>query len=254
MTSTSSKVAVITGASRGLGRAAALRLSQDGFTVVINYCQNRSEAEQLQQEILQAGHQALLIQGDLSSKQGVDDFFTQTDHALTQAMGSHQFDALICNAGMIRMATIATTTEADFDALFNLNVKGVFFCIQQALSRLRTDGTIVNLGTGLTRFSYPQYAAYAASKGAIDVLTKTLAKEIGRKELTINTVAPGPIDTDMNADWLRQAETQDYISSQTALARIGLPNDIAGVISFLCGADSRWMTGQRLEVSGGIHL
>lgn len=252
--SNTQKVAVITGASRGLGRAAALRLSQDGFMVAINYCQNRTEAEQLQQDILQAGNQVLIVQGDLSSKQGVEDFFTQLDQALQQKLGSNQFDALVCNAGIIRTATIAATTEADFDAIFDLNVKGVFFCIQQALSRLRTEGTIVTLGTGLTRFSYPQYAAYAASKGAIDVLTQTLAKEIGGKGLTINTVAPGPIDTDLNADWLRQSESQAYISSQTALARIGMPNDIAGVISFLCGTDSRWMTGQRLEVSGGIHL
>jgi 3-oxoacyl-[acyl-carrier protein] reductase len=248
------RIAVITGASRGLGRATALRLSQDGFIVAINYCHNELEAKQLQQEITSSGGQALLVPGDLSHKQGVDDFFTQLDRLLLQHTGSTKFDALICNAGIIRTATISETTESDFDALFNLNVKGVFFCIQQGLSRLQPGGAIVTLGTGLTRFSYPQYVAYAASKGAIDVLTQTLAKEIGSKGLTINNVAPGPIDTDLNADWLPQPENREYISSQTALARIGLPNDIVGAISFLCSPDSRWMTGQRLEVSGGIHL
>jgi 3-oxoacyl-[acyl-carrier protein] reductase len=254
MDNSSSRIAVITGGSRGLGRATALRLSQDGFIVAINYHRNELDAKQLQQEIFDTGHQALIVQGDLSSLQGIEAFFVDLDRLLLQQTGSSKFDALICNAGIIRTATIAQSTEADFDALFDLNVKGVFFCIQKALHRLQAGGAIVTLGSGLTRFSYPQYAAYAATKGAIDVLTQTLAKEIGRKGLTINAVAPGPIDTDMNADWLRQSESQDYISSQTALARVGLPNDVAGVISFLCGSDSRWITGQRLEASGGIHL
>jgi 3-oxoacyl-[acyl-carrier protein] reductase len=249
-----SKVAVITGASRGLGRAAANRLAADGYLVVINYRHQQSQADVARQEILSAGGRAIAVQGDLSTLQGVDEFFVALDQALALATGGTEFDVLVCNAGVIRASTIDQTSEQDFDALFDINVKGAFFTIQRALPRMRRGGSILTLGTGLTRFAYPQYAAYAASKGAINVLTQVLAKDLGNSDITVNTIAPGPIDTDMNADWLRNDAAREHISDQTALGRVGLAQDVEGAISFLCSPDSRWVTGQRIEVSGGIHL
>jgi 3-oxoacyl-[acyl-carrier protein] reductase len=254
MTLLAKRIAVVTGASRGLGCAAAQRLARDGYAVAINYREDHAQAEQLEKTLSNAGYEALCVQGDLSSVQGVLNFYAELDKTLTTRYGVNQFDALVCNAGVIRAATIEQTTEQDFDALFDLNVKGVYFCIQNALPRIRPGGTIVTLGTGLTRFSYPQYAAYAASKGAVQVLTQVLAKHLGPRDVTVNMVAPGPIDTDMNADWLRNESAREQISAQTALGRVGMPSDVEGAIAFLCGPDSRWVTGQCLEVSGGIHL
>jgi 3-oxoacyl-[acyl-carrier protein] reductase len=248
------RVAVITGASRGIGKASAKRLAAEGYTVAINYNSSRAEAEALAKEISRAKGKAFTVQGDISSVDGIEAFFSNLDQELVEATASSQFDVLICNAGVIRAATVDHTTEADFDALFNLNTKGVFYTIKHALPRMRSGGTILTVGSGLTRFSYPQYAAYAASKGAITTLTQVLAKDLGQKNITVNMVAPGPVDTDLNADWLRNDQARDFIASQTALGRVAEAQDIEGVISFLCGPDSRWVTGQRIEASGGIHL
>jgi 3-oxoacyl-[acyl-carrier protein] reductase len=248
------KVAVITGASRGLGHAMAERLAADGHFVVANYKSNASDAETLIGTIKAKGGDGITLQGDMSDVPAIDGFFTRLDEALVRNVGSNCFHSLVCNAGIIRTATVEHTSEDDVDALFDLNVKGVFFTIQKALPRMRTGGSIITLGSGLTRFSYPQYVAYAASKGAVDTMTQVLAKDLGAKGITVNMVAPGPVDTDLNADWLKAEPARVFIASQTALGRVATPADIIGAVSFLCGPDSRWITGQRLEASGGIHL
>jgi 3-oxoacyl-[acyl-carrier protein] reductase len=248
------RVAVVTGASRGIGKSAARRLAKDGFLVILNYNHSQDEAESLVLELKKVGGDAIAVHGDVSSVDGVDQFFSEVDQHLVNATSSSQFDVLVCNAGIIRSGTIDHTAEQDFDELFDLNTKGVFYTIQRALPRMRSGGAILTVGSGLTRFSYPQYAAYAASKGAVTTLTQVLAKDLGSKNITVNMVAPGPVDTDLNADWLRNDDARNFVSSQTALGRIAQAEDIEGVIAFLCGPDSRWVTGQRIEASGGIHL
>jgi 3-oxoacyl-[acyl-carrier protein] reductase len=248
------KIAVITGGSRGLGRATAIRLAKDGALVVISYHNHRDRAEEVIKEITQNGGKAFAVPGDVSSVLGIKAFYESVDAVVRSQTGNNQFDILANNAGIIHNATIEQTDENMFDRLFNLNAKGAFFVIQQALPRLRDGGRIINLSTGLTRFSYPQYIAYAATKGAIEVVTRMLAQQLGSRGITVNTIAPGPIDTDLNADWLRHPEAQERMASVTALNRVGQVNDIADVMSFLASQNSRWVTAQRIEVSGGLHL
>jgi 3-oxoacyl-[acyl-carrier protein] reductase len=254
MPAPATRIALITGASRGLGRAMAERLADDGFFVVANYRTKAAEAKALVAAIEAKGGRAIALQGDMSRVTEIETFFTDLDQVLAVATGSNQIDVLVCNAGIIHAATIDDMNEADFDRLFDLNVKGVFFTIQNVLPRMRKGGAIVTVGTGLTRFSYPHYVAYAAGKGAVGVLTQVLAKDLGASDITVNCVAPGPVDTDLNADWLRDPQAQAQVSANTALSRVAKASDIVGVVSFLCGRDSRWITGQRIEASGGIHL
>lgn len=248
------KVALITGGSRGLGCATAIRLAQDGALVAIGYHNNREQAEAVVREIIRSGGKAVAVGGDLSSCLGIEAFYEELDTKLRSLSNDNRFDILVNNAGIIHTATIEQTTEKAFDRVFNLNTKGAFFIIQQGLTRLRNNGRIINLSSGLTRFSYPQYIAYAATKGAIEVFTRMLAKQLGERNITVNTVAPGPIDTELNADWLRNEEAQKQISSFTSLNRVGQVNDVADAMSFLASDDSRWITAQRIEISGGLHL
>jgi 3-oxoacyl-[acyl-carrier protein] reductase len=165
-----------------------------------------------------------------------------------------RFDVLVNNAGTAIAKSIEEWTEEEFDYQFNLNVKGMFFVTQMAMPRINDNGRVINLGTGLTRFSYPVYAVYAASKGAVDVLTQHLAVVLGERGITVNTIAPGAIDTDLNAGWLRSEEGRSQTMAISAIKRIGMPDDIADVVSFLASDDSRWVTGQWIEASGGAHL
>jgi 3-oxoacyl-[acyl-carrier protein] reductase len=254
MPAPTTRIALITGASRGLGHAMAERLADDGFFVIANYLTNAAQAEALVASIEAKGGRAVALQGDMSRVADIEDYFTALDQILTSATGSNQIDALICNAGIIHAATIGHTNEADFDRLFDLNVKGVFFTVQYVLPRMRKGGAIVTVGTGLTRSSYPHYVAYAAAKGAVSVLTQVLAKDLGASDITVNCIAPGPVDTDLNADWLRDPQARAHVSANTALGRVANASDIVGAVAFLCGPDSRWITGQRIEASGGIHL
>ncbi len=249
-----SKIALVSGASRGLGKAIALRLAKDGIDIIVHYGQNQEAADQVVSEIKQFGRMAFPVQADVSKVASIYDMFDRIDTELTQAGQEPKFDILINNAGTAIGKPIQEWQEAEFDYQFNVNVKGLFFITQQAIPRLRDRGRIINIGTGLTRFSYPAYAVYAASKGAVDVLTHYLALELGQREITVNTLAPGAIDTDLTAAWLGSEEGQQQTIATSAIKRIGIPEDIADAVSILVSEDSRWITGQRIEASGGAHL
>lgn len=248
------KVALVTGASRGLGQAIALRLAKDGMIIAVHYGKNREAAEEVVAKITSLGTEAFAVQGEISEVASIKAMYEQLDGELTQRTGTAKFDVLVNNAGTAIAKPIEEWTEEEFDYQFNLNVKGLFFLTQMALSRLNDNGRIINMGTGLTRFSYPIYAVYAASKGAVDVLTQNLAVQLGTRGITVNTLAPGAIDTDLNAGWLRSDEGRSQTMAVSAIKRIGMPDDIADVASFLASDDSRWVTGQRIEASGGAHL
>ena len=248
------RIAVITGSSRGLGAATAKRLARDGFFVVVNYIRSKKDGEEVLREIEQAGGKGVLVQGDVSNLEGIGAFFGRVDAALKGQGLPAAIDVLVANAGIILSKPFAQTTEADFDSLFDTNVKGVFFLVQGALPRLRDNGRIVTLSSGLSRFANPMFTAYSATKGAIDVMTRLLAQELGARGITVNAIAPGAIDTDMNADWLRSEAGRTMLMSRQALKQVALPPEIADAIAFLAGADSRWITGQRIEASGGSSL
>jgi NAD(P)-dependent dehydrogenase (short-subunit alcohol dehydrogenase family) len=250
-----SKIVVITGASRGLGRATAIRCAREGALVAVGYASNLAAAQEVVGAIEAAGGRAFAIQADIASLAGVDAFYAALDRELEARTGQTRFDALISNAGISRMGKVSTATEEDFDAIFDLNVKGSFFMAQRAIGRVRDGGRIVFLSTGLTRFTMAEYAVYASSKGAIDVLTKCLAKELGPRRIAVNAVAPGVVDTDFNAKWLRDnPQAQAHMRSIVAMDRVAGAEDIADVMAFLVSEDSRWITGQRIEASGGQSL
>lgn len=248
------KVALVTGASRGLGRAIALRLAKDGMMVAVHYNQNQKAAEEVVAKIASFGGEAFAIQAEVAEVESIEAMYAALDRELVERTGEAKFNVLVNNAGTAIAKPLEEWTEAEFDRQFDLNVKGLFFVTQMALSRIKDNGRIINLGTGLTRFSYPVYAVYAASKGAVDVLTRYLAATLGVRGIAVNTLAPGAIDTDLNAGWLRSEEGQAQTVASSAIKRIGIPDDIADVASFLASDDSRWVTGQRIEASGGAHL
>jgi NAD(P)-dependent dehydrogenase (short-subunit alcohol dehydrogenase family) len=250
----SAKIAVITGSSRGLGAAAAKRLARDGFFVVVNYVRSQKAGEAVLQEIEKAGGHGTLVQGDVATLAGISAFYEGVDAALGRAGLPAAIDVLVANAGILISKPFAETTEADFDALFDTNVKGVFFLIQQALPRLRDNGRIVTLSSGLSRFANPMFTAYSATKGAIDVMTRVLAQELGARGITVNAIAPGAVDTDMNAGWLRSEAGRTMLLGRQAIKKIAVAEDIGDAISFLAGPDSRWVTAQRIEASGGSTL
>jgi len=250
-----SKIALVTGASRGLGRNMAIGLAKKGIDIILTYHSNSSEADKVVKEIQSLGQQAFAFQLDASNIKLFDDFFTRLKQFLTEHRGSPNFDFLVNNAGTALYSPFAETTEEQFDTVFNIHLKGVFFFTQKALSFLNNGGRIINISSGLARFSYPGSSAYGSMKGAIEVLTRYLAKELGSRGIAANVVAPGAIETDFGGGHVRDnKEINDQIAGLTALGRVGLPDDIGGVVAFLCTEEARWINGQRIEVSGGINL
>jgi NAD(P)-dependent dehydrogenase (short-subunit alcohol dehydrogenase family) len=253
--STNQKIALVTGGSRGLGKSMALSLAKKGINVVLTYHSKQEEAEAVVAEIEQMGLKAVALPfsaGDISS---FDAFTGQLTNTLRDTFGTDHFDFLINNAGIGVYASIADTTEEQFDSLMNIHFKGVFFLTQKLLPILNDGGRIINISTGLARFTSPGRAAYAAMKGAVETLTMYMAKELGPRGIAVNIVAPGAIETDFGGGTVRDNEqVNKHIASITALGRAGLPDDIGGVVAFLCTDDARWITAQRIEVSGGMNL
>jgi 3-oxoacyl-[acyl-carrier protein] reductase len=248
------KIAVVTGARRGIGRAIALRLARDGAMVAVNYQQNAQAATAVVREIEAASGQAFAVQGDVGSVPKIRGFFQALDDELMRRRGSNEFDILVNNAGIGRQGTVETTTEEVFDGLSAVNVKGVFFVTQHAIPRLRDGGRIVNLSSALSRHPYPQMAAYSMGKAAINWFTVNLAAELGKRGITVNAIAPGLTATDFTARTRQNPEVVKQVSAHTALGRIGEADDIAGVAAFLASDDARWVTGQYIEASGGSGL
>ena len=252
---TGNKIALVTGGSRGLGRNMAIALAKKGFDVVLTYNSNKEEAAKVVAEIESLGQKAAAFQLDAGNIKSFDNFMDQISGHLKEKTGSTNFDFLINNAGTALYSPFAETTEEQFDTALNIHYKGVFFLTQKALPLINDGGRIINISSGLARFSYPGSSAYGSMKGAVEVLTRYLAKELGPRGIAANVVAPGAIATDFGGGHVRDnKEVNDNIASLTALGRVGLPDDIGGVVAFLCTEDARWINGQRIEVSGGIGL
>ena len=247
------KIAIITGASRGIGRSIAIRFARDGFVVVVHYACNRGAAESTVNEIERLAGTAFAIGAELRSAASVVKFFEKLDAELNSRFGTNQFDILVNNAAIAPDSSIEDTTEELFDEVFALNAKVPFFMTQKALQRLRNGGRIINVSSGATRIASPKLAAYAMTKGALDVLTLTLAKQLGSRKITVNTLAPGATETDMNAKRLSDPQFRQFATS-VALGRIGQPDDIADVAAFLASNDARWVTGQYIDATGGAQL
>jgi NAD(P)-dependent dehydrogenase (short-subunit alcohol dehydrogenase family) len=249
------KIALITGGSRGLGKNAALKLASKGNDVIITYRSKKEEADEVVAEIESLGLKAAALQIDTGVVSSFEAFKTALVAILQEKWERDTFDFLINNAGIDAASPFAKTTEEDFDNLFNVHFKGVYFLTQTLLTTIADGGRIINLSTGLTRFATPGYAAYASMKGAIEVFTKYLAKELGSRGIAANLVAPGIVETDFTKRAFdSHPGMHDFISSVTALGRPGQPDDIGGVIAFLCSEDGRWINAQRIEASGGMFL
>lgn len=249
------KIALVTGGSRGLGKNMALSLAQKGNNVIITYQSQKEEAEKVIEEIQQLGQQAVALQLDVANSKTFDSFIESLKSTLSETFKADKIDFLINNAGIGTHASFAETTEEQLDTLYSIHFKGAFLLTQKALSILANGGGIINISTGLARFSFPGYAAYASMKGAIETLTKYQAKELGQRGIRVNVVAPGAIETDFGGGTVRDnAQVNAHIASQTALGRVGLPDDIGGVIAFLCSEEARWVNAQRIEISGGMML
>ena len=250
-----SKIALVTGGSRGLGRNMAIALAKKGIDVVLTYHSNKEEADKVVAEILSLGQKAFALQLDAGNIKSFDGFLEQVTSHLKENTGNTNFDFLINNAGTALYSAFADTTEEQFDTAINIHYKGVFFLTQKALPFINDGGRIINISSGLARFSFPGSSAYGSMKGAVEVLTKYLAKELGSRGIAANVVAPGAIETDFGGGHTRDnKEVNDRIAGLTALGRVGLPDDIGGVVTFLCSDDAKWINGQRIEVSGGIFL
>jgi NAD(P)-dependent dehydrogenase (short-subunit alcohol dehydrogenase family) len=249
------QIALITGGSRGLGKSTALHLAAQGVDVVLTYQHQAAEAQKVVDEIQKIGRKAVALPLDVGVSASFDAFANTLKNTLAKTWQRNTLDHLVNNAGMGVHAAFDQTSEAQFDTLMNVHLKGPFFLTQKLLPLIEDGGRIVNLSTGLTRFSSPGYAAYAAMKGGVEVLSHYLAKELGPRRISVNVVAPGAIETDFGGGAVRDnAQLNAMIASQTALGRVGLPEDIGGAIASLLRADNRWITGQRIEVSCGMFV
>ena len=248
------RTALVTGASRGIGRAIAERLAADGVLVAVHYAHQEEAAQAVVSAIEQAGGQAFPVRAELGVEGDLDTLFAALEAGLRRYTGQTWLDILVNNAA-VRAGAIERVTPEEFERVFSINVRAPFFLIQRALPLLREGGRIINISSSDTRIAVPEELAYAMTKGAIDVLGRTLAVALGGRGITVNTVAPGPTVTEMNAAWLRDSPAiADPITSVTALGRLGQPRDIADVVAFLASEDARWITGQVLDVSGGLFL
>ncbi|HEU4852114.1 MAG TPA: SDR family oxidoreductase [Telluria sp.] len=249
------KIALITGASRGLGKSAALKLAQHGTDVIVTYHRGAAEAADVVAAIEAMGRKAAALQLDACDSASFPQFAEQVGSLLQAKWQRRDFDFLVNNAGVGVHAAFDETSEEQFDSLVNIHFKGVFFLTQRLLPLMADGGRIINVSSGLARFSLPGYSAYASMKGAVEVMSRYLAKELAPRRIAVNVIAPGAIETDFGGGVVRDdAGVNAFIASQTALGRVGLPDDIGGVVAALLGPDCGWVNAQRIEVSGGIFL
>lgn len=247
-------IAIVTGGSRGLGRATIEALAARGVWSIFTYHSNRAAADEAVATVAQTGARAMALPLDMGDT-GAFPAFADAVSSVLADWGPDRFDYLVNNAGTAHYAPISAITEADFDALYRVHVKGMFFLTQRLLPLIADGGRIVNISSGLTRFSFPGSAAYASMKGAVEVMTRYLARELGERRIAVNTVAPGAIATDFGGGRVRDTpEINAMVAGATALGRVGLPEDIGPMIAGLLSTDNRWINAQRIEVSGGMMI
>jgi NAD(P)-dependent dehydrogenase (short-subunit alcohol dehydrogenase family) len=249
------KIALVTGGSRGLGKNMALRLAEKGIGVVLTYLNSKDEADKVVAEIKAAGVTAAAVRLDTADPKSFNAFSAEFSGVLNDQFKAERFDFLVNNAGVAGNTLLGQTEFEQVDELINIHFKGVYFLTQQLLGLLNDGGRIVNISSGLARFSFPGSSVYGALKSAVETLTRYWAKELGGRGIAVNVVAPGAIETDFNSGRVRDnAELNKNIAGMTALGRVGLPDDIGGVVAFLCSEEARWINAQRIEVSGGMML
>jgi NAD(P)-dependent dehydrogenase (short-subunit alcohol dehydrogenase family) len=248
------KIALVTGASRGLGKNMAISLAGKGIDVILTYRTNEEEASKVAANIQSMGRKAAVLSLDMSHPDTLDQFINSLKGVLQSVWQTNTFDFLVNNAGMGATIPFEQVIEDQFDEFMNVHFKGVYFLTQKCVPLINPGGRIINISSGTTRFSNPGYSIYASMKGAIEVFTRYLAKELGSKGIAANVVAPGPIETDFNSAAIRNnPNLKGMLSSLTPLGRVGRAEDIGGVVAFLCSEEARWINGQRIEVSGGIN-
>ncbi|MDM5291816.1 SDR family oxidoreductase [Peribacillus simplex] len=247
------KYALVTGASRGIGKSVAIQLATDGFNILLHYNQNTEKANELKKEIELSGRQVKLIQGDFNSSEGIEAFIEKTRKMLIEE-NDVTLHTIVHNAGHATSNGFGEVDYDEFDRLFNANVKAPYFITQSLIEFLEFNGRIINLSSGVTRIAFPHMMVYSMTKGAINTMTFTLAKELGAKGITVNSVMPGIIDTDSTANWLHTEEGQENAKNMSALKREGQPEEIANAVSFLASEKGSFITGHNMDVTGGSHL
>jgi NAD(P)-dependent dehydrogenase (short-subunit alcohol dehydrogenase family) len=249
------KIALITGGSRGLGKEMALELAKAGNDIVITYNSSPDLAKEVVEQILAIGGRAVAIHINLELPQSIAAFIDELQITLQEHFGNNRIDFLVNNAGMGATIPFEKATETDFERFMNVHLKSVFFLTQQLLPYINDGGSIIQISSSTTSSYVYGYSIYASMKGAVEVLTRYLAKDLGPRGIRVNVVAPGPTETDFNNAAIRNnPERKQALANMAALGRVGQADDIAGVIKFLCSPDSKWITGQRIAVSGGINL
>ena len=249
------KIALVTGGSRGLGKEMAIRLAGAGHNVALTYVSQKEAADDVVKEIEAMGKQAVALRFDANDIASIDKFVKEFEQKIGSQWNTKKFDFLINNAGMGSSIPYSDATEADFDLFMNVHFKSVYFLTQKLLPIINNSGRIINISSGTTKSCVPGYSLYSPMKGAVEVFSRGLAKELGSRGITVNVVAPGPIETDFNHGANRDnAERNKFLASRSALGRVGLVSDVGGVIAFLCSDDGSFISGQRIEVSGGVNL
>ncbi len=249
------KIALVTGGSRGIGRAIAERLARDGATVAVAYARDETAASEVVERIRKNGGLAFAVHAELGRHGDAARLWAAFDAAGKDHVPDGKLDIIVNNAGIGRSAALTSLTEQEFDEVFAVNVRAPFFIVQQGLPRLRDGGRIINISSGAARLAMPEIIAYGATKGALDTFTLNLAKELGPRNITANSVAPGIVDTDVNASWLRgNPQAEAHAASLAALGRVGQPEDVADIVAFLASDDARWVTGRVIDATGGAGL
>lgn len=249
------KIALITGSSRGLGKSMALNLAKKGYNIIITYKTSKEKAQDVADKIKSYGQDAIVFQLDTENSKSFEKFSKNLRLCLKSTWQAEGIDVLVNNAGIGINSSISDTSIEEFDKLYNIHVKGVYFLTQKLLPMLNNGTSIINISSGLTRFALPGFSAYAMMKGAIEIMTKYLALELGNRDITVNTIAPGAIETDFAGGFVRDnKEVNTYMASQTALGRVGKVDDIGASIATLVSNECHWINAQRIEISGGMKL